>query len=405
MRIQLLGINYAPERTGVAPYTTGLARHLSREHQVTVLTGLPHYPDWHVEPEHRHWRAEERDHDLRVVRLSHFVPRTPNVASRALYELTWAARAAAAGRAVPTDLVIAVVPALLGAQAARSIAAHHKTPFGIFVQDIMGTAAQQSGAKGGRAVSRFTAPIERSALHRADGVATIHQKMAAHLAALGAASPDVIYNWTHVTTRPRPGSMMRDKLGWKPDEIIALHSGNMGAKQNLEVIVDAARLAESDGRPVRFVLAGGGSQRAALERYATGCTRVTFLPSVDDDDYMDLLASADVLLVNERPGMAEMSMPSKLTSYLVAGRPIVAATDAHSATAEFVNTCGGGVVTTAGDHGLLLDTVVKVAGDSGWSAQLVNDGQAFAHEHLTEAAAMSAYDEWIAQLVGGRARR
>ena len=195
---------------------------------------------------------------------------------------------------------------------------------------------------------------------------------------------------------------MRERLGWRDDEIVALHSGNMGAKQNLEVIVDAARLAEREHRPVRFVLAGGGNQRAALRRYAQGCAQLDFLPGVDDADYMDLLAAADVLLVNERPGMAEMSLPSKLTSYLVAGRPIVAATDEHSATADFVRASGGGVVTPAGDHGQVLDTVGKIVADSGLAARLVADGNAFAREHLTEAAAMSAYDGWVAALAGGR---
>ena len=50
-RLRIIGINYAPESTGIAPYTTGLAEHLAiAGHEVTVVTGLPHYPAWRIAP-------------------------------------------------------------------------------------------------------------------------------------------------------------------------------------------------------------------------------------------------------------------------------------------------------------------------------------------------------------------
>ena len=49
MRVLIIGINYSPELTGIGPYTAGLAEHLaSRGDDVTVITGLPHYPDWRI---------------------------------------------------------------------------------------------------------------------------------------------------------------------------------------------------------------------------------------------------------------------------------------------------------------------------------------------------------------------
>ena len=48
-KVLLVGINYAPEPTGIAPYTTGLAKALARyADEVRVLTGRPHYPHWTV---------------------------------------------------------------------------------------------------------------------------------------------------------------------------------------------------------------------------------------------------------------------------------------------------------------------------------------------------------------------
>ena len=401
MRIQLLSINFEPEQTGIAPYSTGLARHLSERHEVTVITGVQHYPEWHVPGDQRYWRRDERDGALRVIRLRHFVPKRPSVAGRLAYELSWAGRAAAAGRTIPADVVIAVVPALLGAHAARLIARRQHAPLGIVVQDIMGSAAAQSGIRGGGLVARATSRIERSALAAADATTTIHPRLASELARVtdDGRQAEVIYNWTHFVARSHGDRPLRGRYGWRDDEIIALHSGNMGAKQNLEVVVDAARRANASRSRVRFVLAGDGSRRHALERYAHGCPQLDFVHLVPDREYLDLLASADVLLVNERPGMREMSLPSKLTSYLAAARPIVAATDPDGATAEFIRACGGGVVTPSGDASRLLDAITAVASRPDHAARLVAAGRQFAAAYLSPDAALTAYDRWLAGLV------
>ena len=52
--ILLVSINYSPEETGIGPYSTGLAEHLAGAgHDVTVVTGMPHYPAWEVEAAYR----------------------------------------------------------------------------------------------------------------------------------------------------------------------------------------------------------------------------------------------------------------------------------------------------------------------------------------------------------------
>ena len=59
----LVGINYAPEPTGIAPYTTGMAEHLAQHAgSVTVLTGIPHYPNWTVNPSNK-WTFRSSDID------------------------------------------------------------------------------------------------------------------------------------------------------------------------------------------------------------------------------------------------------------------------------------------------------------------------------------------------------
>src|SRR4051812_3407180 len=94
LRVLVLGLNYAPETTGIAPYTTGLARHLAAgNHDVTVVTGHPHYPEWELHPGYEEARPPEQDRDVRLLRVPHPVPANPHGLSRVWMEAVFAFRA------------------------------------------------------------------------------------------------------------------------------------------------------------------------------------------------------------------------------------------------------------------------------------------------------------------------
>ncbi|WP_260502448.1 glycosyltransferase [Rhodococcus aetherivorans] len=76
VRIAILGINFAPEPTGIAPYTTLLASGLAaRGHEVEVLTGFPHYPQWKRLDGGFRFRSDEIEDRVRIRRFGHHVPR------------------------------------------------------------------------------------------------------------------------------------------------------------------------------------------------------------------------------------------------------------------------------------------------------------------------------------------
>ena len=76
MKITIVGINYFPEVTGIAPYTTGMAEGLAAYgHEVNVVTGLPHYPEWRIYDGYRSQRSyREAINGVTVDRLRHYVP-------------------------------------------------------------------------------------------------------------------------------------------------------------------------------------------------------------------------------------------------------------------------------------------------------------------------------------------
>lgn len=398
-RVLVLGINYAPEHTGIGPYTTGMARGLSREHDVQVVTTHPHYPAWRIAEGYGAWRHDEIDAGVHVRRLRHYVPSSPTGLSRVLSEATFAGRALAARPSRP-NVIIAVSPALLSVYSARALAARWRVPMGVVVQDLYSRAMVEVGLLGGRGAGRV-ARLEAAALRSATGVVAIHERLAASMTRdLGVPGErmTVIPNWTHVQPPRVPRDAVRRRLGWD-EQMVLLHAGNMGAKQGLEHVVDAAALAQRRGDRLRIVLMGNGSQRSELEARAAGITTLDIMDGVPSHDFSDVLAAADVLLLHERPGIEEMCVPSKLTSYFAAGRPVLAATSRTSAAAYEIEASGAGRVVESGDPARLLQGLKEIAHNES-PDKLGSRGRTYAQERLNEESALKSYREWITMLLG-----
>ena len=369
-RVTILGLNYAPEPTGNAPYTTALATYLAgSNHVVTVLSAQPHYPQWKRYPGYTGWRSVARVDGVTLIRLRHWIPRPPRGARRLASELTFGARTAASSWGRP-DTVLLVSPALFASWIAMIRLGIQRHPRRVvWVQDLYGAGIEETGS-GGRLAVGIARAVERWTLGRAHAVVAIDRVMADHMTDSLGIDPTrvvIVPNWTHVTASDLSREAARARLGWDQNCYIALHAGNMGAKQGLGNIVDAARMADATtavDRPVRFVLLGDGAERSALEQRGTGVRSLEFREPLSDDLFPVALAAADVLLVNELPGLREMAVPSKLTSYLAAGRPVIAAVGPSGVVARVLAEAQAGSVVSNASPEALFNEVQRFASGS-----------------------------------------
>jgi glycosyltransferase involved in cell wall biosynthesis len=407
VRVAILGINYAPEPSGIAPYTTGLAAGLTkRGHAVQVLTGYPHYPQWKRDEASSGFRSDEEIDGVRVRRFSHHVPRKPSWPGRAAMELTFGLQLLTTGWGQP-EVVVCVAPPLLAAamSAGRARLTWPRPAIGILVHDLYSRGVEETGAASGVS-ARAVRMVESAAIRLADGVAVIHAGFTTDLVEdLGVDRSRIreIRNWTHIDPPDRSASAaFRSAHRWADNDVVVLHAGNMGYKQGLENVIAAAELAARSGSRVRFVLLGDGNQRASLEAASADVEALEFLTPVSEDEFPAALGAADVLLVNERPGVARMAMPSKLTSYFRSGKPIVAATDAAGFTARELATSGAGVCVPADRPDLLLTEALRLGTDRALAARLGEAGRRYCDELLSEEAALDRYERWIIDLAGMR---
>jgi glycosyltransferase involved in cell wall biosynthesis len=394
--VVIFGINAFPEVIGIAPYTSKLVSFLGDAGwDVELVTGLPHYPEWQVPASYQFpWRRSEWCGGVMTTRLRHAVPGRQTAARRGLYEATFFANGIARRPFTRTpDLFIGVVPSLSGGMLATAYGARYRRPSVIVVQDLMANAAAQSGMAGGCKAAGPTRMLEGATLRRADHVVVVSNAFRETIQNYRVPDERIteLRNWSHFGEPTCDRACARAALGWNPGETIVLHAGNMGLKQGLENVILTARLARAADPSIRFVLLGGGSQRARLEQLAGGLANVSFLDPLPEADFPNILAASDLLLVNERKSVIDMSLPSKLTSYFRAGRPVIAAVPDGSTAAE-IRRSQAGIVVAAEAPGELLNAIHQLAADPARASALGAAGSRYAHDVLCEAAVLANYE-------------
>ncbi|MBY4210283.1 glycosyltransferase family 4 protein [Rhodococcus fascians] len=403
--ITIIGINYWPEKTGIAPYTSGLAENLAAAgHKVHVVTAYPHYPEWRTAEGYTGLSRTEHINGVAVYRKRSYVPASPSPISRLMLEMTFALRAVFSNWKKP-DVIISVTPSLISTLAVqlrlRLTPKNQRVPLGIWVQDLYGIGVAETGTLGTRSAKLMSA-IESYALRNSSRVAVIHERFKHVLTTtmkIDDSRIDVIRNWNH----SKLGHLNnredeRRRLKWAKDEFVVLHAGNMGVKQGLHNVVAAAKLAQSQGLKIKFVLLGDGNQRKSLQALAGPCNRVTFLDPLPDELFSSAIQAADVLLVNELESLSSMAVPSKLTTYFASGIPIIAATDSDSVTAGEISASGAGITISPNDPEALLRSVEALRLDPHNARRIGLNGPIFRDRNLSENAAMVSMQNWIAKM-------
>lgn len=112
------------------------------------------------------------------------------------------------------------------------------------------------------------------------------------------------------------------------DRFVVMHAGNIGASQNLDIVIEAAE-SLADLPDLKVVFIGEGVRKEALQNQvrARRISNVTFLPFQPKENLTQTFASADCFVVCLKPGLAGYITPSKLYGILAAGRPYVASVD------------------------------------------------------------------------------
>jgi glycosyltransferase involved in cell wall biosynthesis len=385
-RLLVLNQYYWPGVEATANLLTELCEALAEDYDVTVVTGAvaADVPSREVRNGVRIVRVESTAHDR--TQLLH----------RALNYLTYVvASTAAALRAERPDVVVCMTdPPFLGA-IARLIAWRHRAPLLVIAQDVFPEIAVALGRLTNPLLVRVLGLLVNASLRRADRVVVIGDTMKRRIEAKGVASGriDVIPNWGDATlTTPAPRDnpwARRHKLVGK---FVVMHFGNVGHAQDLDTLIRATTLLR-DLEDLVVPIIGVGARKEELVELARrlDADAVRFLPWQEYAQRALPISAADLHVVGLARGLAGYVVPSRLYGVLAAGRPVVAAAEAESETAQLVAEVGCGIAIEPGDP-IALAEVLRAAHDGAYDLEeMGRRARAFAETASDRSIAVGRY--------------
>ena len=269
----------------------------------------------------------------------------------------------------------------------------------LHVQDYEVEVAFETGLLKGTLLRRSLTAWEGWIMRRFDRVSTISSRMLHRAESNGVSRRRLVLfpNWADVDSAVQPPGpdLLRAELGLAPDAVVLLYSGTMGRKQGLEELGYAAE-ALRDATDLVFVFCGSGPTRAELEAQCRGLPNVRFLDLQPVERLGALLSMADIHLLPQGAGVADLVMPSKITGMLASGRPVVATCVEGSELAEVVR--DRGLVVPAGDVSALVAAIRKLAVDKELRTRLGENARTYAQEHLSRDSVLKRFEAALVEV-------
>lgn len=329
MKILLYSLNYAPELTGIGKYSGELGAWLAENgHEVRVICSPPYYPEWTRAKGYRSWRYyRERLHNVDVFRCPLFVPKKPTTITRLLHLLSFALSS------LPVilkqwiwkpDVIIGVEPTFFCAPTQLFLSKVTGAKSLLHIQDFELDAMLGLGmAKNGRRAA-VCLSVESFFMRRFAAISSISNAMLAKVGNKTRQSVPVhlFPNWvdTDFVSPDADTQFFRQRWNIPDNTQVVLYSGNLGKKQGLDLLIQAAKMLATEP-DVLFLILGDGVERQSLIDQAKqlNLTNIRF-ESLQPYRYLPkLMALADAHVVIQKKGVANAVMPSKLATILSAG--------------------------------------------------------------------------------------
>lgn len=279
-------------------------------------------------------------------------------------------------------------------QAARACGAR----FVFWQQDVISAAARRVLGRRSRlvgvAAEMAVAQLEGRLLRRSDGVVAISEDFVPLLRRwrVPANRISVIENWApldELPLRPRDNDWARkhDLVG----RTVFLYSGTLGFKHDPSILLELARWAGRNDACVVVISEGVGA--VWLAERGAGEAALRLLPYQPYDRLPDVIASGDVLLMLLEPDAGAFSVPSKVLSYLCAGRPQLASVPPANLAARVIERSGGGVAVPPKDASAFVAEAERLHADPARREELGRRARAYAESAFDIEAITDRFEE------------
>ena len=219
----------------------------------------------------------------------------------------------------------------------------------------------------GSLVGRYYMWLDHRVLRQSDRIILITEDFLPFVHEMGI-NPDrvhVIENWAPLDELPlRPRINPWSEKHALSDQFVFLYSGTLGMKHNPALLLELARHFQDEERAQVVVISEGlGADWLREKKAELGVDNLLLLPFQPFEEMPDVLASSEVLVAILEPDAGVFSVPSKVLTYLCAGKPILAVMPPENLAARIIEKAGAGIVEKPGEVGAFVSAGRRLQGD------------------------------------------
>jgi colanic acid biosynthesis glycosyl transferase WcaI len=362
MHILIVTQYFWPENFRINDLALGL---LERGHQVTVLTGVPNYPDGKFFDGYGYFNKEQDYYGVKVVRVP-LCPRGKGGSLRlVLNYISFAITSSILGPLLckgKFDLIFVfqlspftvAVPALF-------FKFLKSAPIMFWVQDLWPESLSATNAVKSKLILALVTQLVRFSYSRFDRILIQSKSFFNSIVQLGGRADHILYFPNSAENVYKTELTVSENVLFSPYGFKVMFAGNIGAAQNFGTIISAAKLLQTH-KDIHWIIIGDGRMRnwAETETRSQNLTNnFHFLGRHPLDAMPAFFSHADTLLVTlKKDPIFAMTIPSKIQSYLACGRPIIAALDGDGATV--IEEAGAGFTCPGEASEALAQAVLKM---------------------------------------------
>jgi glycosyltransferase involved in cell wall biosynthesis len=181
------------------------------------------------------------------------------------------------------------------------------------------------------------------------------------------------------------------------DKFVIQYAGNMGRTHGIENLLASARSLQNRNN-IHFLFVGEGAKRRWLEERvsALGLGNVTILPLQPRRELCTLLNACNVAVISFIPGMAGLSVPSRMYSIMAAGKPIIAVADEDSELAMVVREEEIGWVVPPDRPELLIEVILRSQSEPGVAQEMGKRARRVAEQKYSYTRVLESYQNLFA---------
>lgn len=405
MKIVVVTQYFWPETFRINDLVAGL---VERGHEVTVLTGIPNYPEGRFFSGYSFFLNLRQDYrGARVLRVP-LIPRGRGGGVRlALNYLSFACCASLLAPFIcrgSYDLVFVYEPSpITVGLPALVLKKVKRAPLFFWVQDLWPESLSATGAVRNERALGLVAKMVRFIYARCDRILVQSSAFAPLIERHNVPAEKIVYFPNSVEKIYRPAEDSEAvSVQALPAGFRVVFAGNIGAAQDFGTILTAAeRLKEhphiqwiiiGDGRMLDWVREQVGSRGLAGSVHLLGRFPLEAMNG--------FFAQADALLVTlKRDPIFATTIPSKIQSYMACGKPIVAALDGEGA--RLVVESGSGLATPAEDPDALARSILALAAlPQEERATMGQRGRAYCEENFERDMLIGKLEDWMHAAIG-----